>query len=144
MVVREAGYEEIIEKLSAPSTVAGIGSPTVVELGIVLSSRLGTNARPLVAQLLEQLEITEVAFGAAQWREAVDAFRRFGRGRHAAGLNFGDCLTYAVASLANEPLLYLGTSLPPPTSMRHDCVSSVTVGRGCWPWLERAPGARTA
>ncbi len=108
VVVREAGYEGILEKLSAPSTVAGMGSPTVAELGIVLSSRLGTNARPLVAQLLEQLDITEVVFGAAHWREAVDAFWRFGRGRHPAGLNFGDCLTYAVASLSNEPLLYIG------------------------------------
>lgn len=108
VVVREAGYEGILEKLSAPSTVAGMGSPTVAELGIVLSSRLGTNARPLVAQLLEQFDITEVVFGAAHWREAADAFWRFGRGRHPAGLNFGDCLTYAVASLSNEPLLYIG------------------------------------
>ena len=109
LVMREEGHEAILEKLSAPATVAGIGSPTVVELGIVLSSRLGTNARSLVAQLLQQLEIAEVEFGAPHWREAVDAFWRFGRGRHPAALNFGDCLTYAVARLANEPLLYVGS-----------------------------------
>lgn len=39
---------------------------------------------------------------------AVGAFVRYGRGRHRAGLNFGDCLTYAVASLADEPLLFVG------------------------------------
>ncbi len=109
VVVREEGHEAVLEKLSAPSTVAGIGSPTVVELGIVLSSRLGTDARSLVAQLLDQLDIAEVDFGASHWREAVHAFWRFGRGRHAAGLNFGDCLTYAVARLSNEPLLYVGS-----------------------------------
>ena len=39
---------------------------------------------------------------------AIDAYARFGKGRHAAALNFGDCLTYAVASLAGQPLLYVG------------------------------------
>lgn len=42
------------------------------------------------------------------WREAVDAYRRFGKGRHPAALNFGDCMAYAMASLSGEPLLYLG------------------------------------
>ena len=40
--------------------------------------------------------------------EAIEAFRRFGRGRHAANLNFGDCMTYAVARLAGEQLVYMG------------------------------------
>lgn len=47
-------------------------------------------------------------FGEIHWREAVDAYRLFGEGRHPARLNFGDCLTYAVASLAGEPLLFTG------------------------------------
>ncbi len=38
----------------------------------------------------------------------MDAFSRYGKGRHPAGLNFGDCLTYAVAKLSGEPLLYVG------------------------------------
>lgn len=108
VVVREAGYDVILEKLSAPSTTAGIGTPTVVELGIVLSARLDGDARGLVAEILRELDIAEVPFGEEHWREAVGAFWRFGRGRHPAGLNFGDCLSYAVARLANEPLLYVG------------------------------------
>ena len=108
IVVREAGYEAVLAKLDQPDAIAGMGTPTVVELGIVLSARLGTNARPLVADLLEHFEIAEVPFGDAHWRAAIDAFWRYGRGRHRAGLNFGDCLTYAVAHLAGEPLLYLG------------------------------------
>ncbi len=56
------------------------------------------------------MDIEEIPFGSVHWREAVDAFRRFGRGRHPAGLNFGDCLTYAVASLSGEPLLFVGDS----------------------------------
>lgn len=108
IVVREPGYDAVLAKLAAPGAVAGIGTPTVAELGIVLSARLRVDARSRVAELLDQLEIATVPFGEAHWREAVDAFWRFGRGRHAASLNFGDCLTYAVARLANEPLLFVG------------------------------------
>jgi ribonuclease VapC len=108
VVVRERGYEAILTKLTAPAAVAGIGTPTVAELGIVLSARLRIDARSHVAELLDRLDIAEVPFGEVHWREAVDAYWRFGRGRHPASLNFGDCLSYAVARLANEPLLFVG------------------------------------
>ena len=58
--------------------------------------------------MLDEVGIEQIPFGDHHWREAVDAFLRFGRGRHKARLNFGDCLTYAVARLANEPLLFVG------------------------------------
>ncbi len=108
VVIQEPGHEAVLTKLTAPNAVAGIGTPTVAELGIVLSARLRIDARVHVAELLDQLDIAEVPFGDAHWREAIDAYWHFGRGRDAAGLNFGDCLTYAVARLANEPLLFVG------------------------------------
>jgi ribonuclease VapC len=49
-----------------------------------------------------------VPFGEAEWRSAVDAFLRYGRGRHPAALNFGDCLAYASAAVAGDTLLFLG------------------------------------
>src|SRR5687767_4544973 len=101
IVVREPNYEALLTKLTGPTTAAGIGTPTAAELGIVLSARLRVDARSKVAELLQQLDISEVPFGEDHWRAAVDAFWRFGRGRHPASLNFGDCLTYAVARLAN-------------------------------------------
>ena len=52
--------------------------------------------------------MTIVPFADEHWRVAVDAYTRFGKGRHRAGLNFGDCLTYAVARLAEQPLLFVG------------------------------------
>jgi uncharacterized protein with PIN domain len=61
----------------------------------------------LIPQPMET-EIVIVPFGEAHARAAVDAYLRFGKGRHRAGLNFGDCLTYAVARLAGEPLLCTG------------------------------------
>jgi len=104
---REPGYQDLVARLAgAPS--AGIGAPTLAETGLVLASRLGRDSRDLVIRLLDEFSIEEVSFGDQHWREAVDAYLRFGKGRHKARLNFGDCLTYAVARLANEPLLFAG------------------------------------
>ena len=52
--------------------------------------------------------VTEVPFGEREWHAAVAAFLRFGRGRHLAALNFGDCLAYAGAIVANDSLLFVG------------------------------------
>ena len=57
---------------------------------------------------LDELAIEEISFGSVHWREAVEAYRTFGKGQGLAGLNFGDCLTYAVARLSGEPLLFVG------------------------------------
>jgi ribonuclease VapC len=105
IVVQEPGSDELIGKL-ANSTRAGIGTPTLAELGLVLAARLGTDPQSLILRLLDEFAIAEVPFGPDHWREAVEAFLRYGRSRHPARLNFGDCLTYAVARLAQEPLLY--------------------------------------
>jgi ribonuclease VapC len=107
----EPGHQELIAKLAgAPS--AGIGTPTLAETGLVLASRLGRDSRDLVIRLLAEFGIDEIPFGDQHWREAIDAYLRFGRGRHKARLNFGDCLTYAVARLADEPLLFVGDDFP--------------------------------
>jgi ribonuclease VapC len=103
----EPGHPDLITKL-ADTPSAGIGTPTLAETGLVLASRLGRDPRDLVIRLLDEFGIEQIPFGDQHWREAVDAFLRFGRGRHKARLNFGDCLTYAVARLANEPLLFVG------------------------------------
>lgn len=57
---------------------------------------------------MRELAATVVPFGEAEWRVAADAFRRFGRGRHAASLNYGDCLAYATAQAARDTLLFVG------------------------------------
>ena len=104
---REGGHEVLVDAVTeAPA--AGVGAPTLVEAGIVLSVRLRLDARPLLARFLHDLGIMVVPFGEDHWREALDAFERFGKGRHPAALNLGDCFSYAVASLAEEPLLCVG------------------------------------
>jgi ribonuclease VapC len=107
VIFREDGHESLLERLLADPAPT-IGTPTLVETGIVLTARLGPAARGLLERLIDELDLQEVPFGELHWREAVSAYRRFGKGRHPADLNFGNCMTYAVASLAAEPLLYRG------------------------------------
>lgn len=108
IVLREPGYERLLEAITSPESSAAIGTPTVAELALVLSARLGRDSQLLLTGLLDNLAITTVEFSDAHWRSAARAFWMYGRGRHPAGLNFGDCLTYAVASVADEPLLFVG------------------------------------
>jgi ribonuclease VapC len=72
----------------------------------------GTRRQDLLARFLEEAEIQIVEFTAEHWTIAADAFIHYRKGRHRAGLNFGDCMTYAVAKLAAEPLLCLGDDFP--------------------------------
>jgi ribonuclease VapC len=111
IVVREPGFETLVRKV-AQAPAVGVGAPTLVETGIVLTSRLGRDARGLLQGLLREWDAATVAFGEEHWREAVTAYGRFGRGRHRAQLNFGDCMAYAVAKLAGEPLLCTGRDFP--------------------------------
>ena len=62
----------------------------------------------LVAGLLEQSRIEIVSVTPQQANVALDAFRRFGKGRHRAGLNIGDCFSYALAATTGHPLLFKG------------------------------------
>ncbi len=107
VVFQEPGYDNLVAKL-ASSDSTGIGTPTLVETGIVLAARLGTDPQALLVRLLDEFDIAQVPFGEAHWREALRAFRRYGRGRHPASLNYGDSMSYAVARLAGEPLLFVG------------------------------------
>lgn len=110
IVFREKGHELLLQKLTSAQVVAA-AAPTLAETGIVLQARLGKKADGLLERLLDELGIEEIPFGEIHWREAVDAYRRFGKGRHPAGLNFGDCMAYAIAALAGEPLLFTGSDL---------------------------------
>ena len=107
IVFQEPGHAEIIAKLVGASH-AGIGTPTLAEAGIVLTARLKKDGRSLLLRFLQEFDITQVPFGEAHWREAVEGYLRFGKGRHPAGLNFGDCMTYATARLAKRPVLCVG------------------------------------
>ena len=107
VALREPGFERLLGVMASGGAL-GIGAPTLVETTIVLSSRLGLDSRGLVNRLLFEGDVTVVPFTDAHFGTAVEAWLRYGRGRHAAALNFGDCLAYAAARVAGEPLLYTG------------------------------------
>lgn len=79
-----------------------------VELGIVIEARLGPSGIQLVEELLLRCDIDIVAFDQTDAASAIMAWRRFGKGRHTAGLNFGDCFSYALAHRLGAPLLFTG------------------------------------
>jgi ribonuclease VapC len=107
VLLRHPEHEWLVDQLSRSSAV-GVGTPTLAETGIVLTARLGVTGRTLLVRLVEEAGLIVIPFGEQHARLAIDAYRRFGKGRHPARLNFGDCLTYATAKLAEEPLLCLG------------------------------------
>jgi ribonuclease VapC len=104
---REDGYESLLQRMDAASILL-IGAPTVLETAMVLSSRLKRQALPEIMQFLHRAKVEIVPFTEEHMRVAVGAHHQFGRGRHAAQLNFGDCLCYATAFIAAMPLLFTG------------------------------------
>ena len=102
---------DLAEKLRT-ADVKGIGTPTLVETGIVLLAKLGDEGRIVLLDLVERFDVQPVAFGQHHWREAINASMRYGKGRHPAALNFGDCLTYAIAKLSGRSLLCAGDDFP--------------------------------
>lgn len=111
VLLAEPGHEPVLDALLA-ATVVGVGAPTAVETGIVLSSRLGAQGRSLLSRLLEEAAVDVLPFTSAHLPVALSAWSRFGTGRHPAALNVGDCLTYAIAQLASQPLLCVGEDFP--------------------------------
>lgn len=86
-----------------------VSAATYLETCIVMFRRSGPAALETLDRLLADLAAEVVPFTHEQATLAVDAFARFGKGSgHAAGLNFGDCFTYALAKLTGDPVLFKG------------------------------------
>ena len=79
-----------------------------LEAAIVLESRSGPAAGHELDAFLKEAEIKLEAVTAEQAQAARRTWRRFGKGNHPAGLNFGDCFAYALAEATGEPLLFKG------------------------------------
>jgi ribonuclease VapC len=104
---RESPQEEVAAKL-VQADVTAIGAPTLFETDLVSIRYFGEAGRGYVAQFLEGFEVEVIPFRESHRQVAAEAFLRFGKGRHPARLNYGDCLSYATALVAGEPLLYIG------------------------------------
>ncbi len=107
----EPEREDFLRRILDSPTV-GVGTPTLVETSIVLSARLGDAASSVVAGWVERAGLVVISFDESHWSVAADAWLRYGRGRHPAALNLGDCLAYATAKMSDLPLLCKGNEFP--------------------------------
>ena len=107
ILFKEPGFENVFHKL-AEAEIILIGTPTLAETGIVMRARLGRQSTGLLERFLREFIVVTVPFGDEHWREAVKTYGIYGKGQHPASLNFGDCMTYAVARLSGHPLLCVG------------------------------------
>lgn len=107
ILFREDGFERYEEAIEQAEVVL-VGGPTVFETGMVLSGRYGRDGRLLLRDFLTRVDAEVVPFSMDHAEAAIGAFLRFGRGNHSARLNFGDCMSYAIAAESGLPLLYKG------------------------------------
>jgi ribonuclease VapC len=103
----EPGHEPFLQKaLSSDRTL--VGASVAFETAMVLSGRWHRDVRSTLHGLLRSIGAEIVPFTEEHYEAAVSAFLRYGKGRHPAGLNFGDCMSYAFARVSGLPLLYTG------------------------------------
>lgn len=85
-----------------------LSAATFVELSIVLQARFGSEGHADLERFLRTAQVEIVSFNREQGELARNAFALYGKGRHRAGLNLGDCFSYALARFLDEPLLFKG------------------------------------
>jgi ribonuclease VapC len=92
--------------LNSPTTLISAG--TLLEAGIVVEARHRRAGSIELDRLLRTLGVTTMSVDAEQVEVGRGAFRKYGKGRHPASLNYGDCFAYALAITIGEPLLFKG------------------------------------
>lgn len=103
----EPERRSLIEKIEAADARL-LSAASFVDISIVIEARHGAEGVKLLDLFLDRAGIEIAPVDDEQAREARLAFSRYGKGRHAAGLNFGDCFAYALATTSGESLLFKG------------------------------------
>ena len=107
ILLNEPERQEFIQKIDLAKSRL-MAAPTLLECQIVIETRKGTLGRFQLDLFIYEAEITIFPFNKEQVHFAIVAWQRYGKGRHPAGLNFGDCFAYALAKSRGEPLLFKG------------------------------------
>ncbi|PRY57630.1 type II toxin-antitoxin system VapC family toxin [Glycomyces artemisiae] len=103
----EPGADWLAEALKK-TTAAVMPAATYLELSMVLESRFGPRETGIAARFVRDAEIDIVDVTAKSAERALESWRRFGKGRHPAKLNFGDCIVYGIAAELGWPILCVG------------------------------------
>ncbi|HJP75548.1 MAG TPA: type II toxin-antitoxin system VapC family toxin [Pseudonocardiaceae bacterium] len=107
-IINREPVHELLSDAMLRADVVRVGAPTYVEASMVALARWGHRGTTLLGRIIQDQKIAITSFTDQHAEIAADAFNRFGKGRHKAGLNMGDCYTYATAFVAREPLLFVG------------------------------------
>jgi ribonuclease VapC len=107
VVLGEPDAELVAARLVSPSRKV-VSAATLLEAAIAAERRGGLEARDRLDRLVTRAELVVAPFDEAHLGWARDAYRRFGKGRHPAALNLGDCIAYATARHEVLPLLFKG------------------------------------
>ena len=107
MLLDESDQQEIASKFEA-ARPRRISAGTWIELSVVLERRGGADLAGKLNRLLAMRPVEIMPVTAEQAIIGAEAYRRFGKGNHAARHNFGDCFAYALAKATNDALLYKG------------------------------------
>lgn len=107
ILAKEEGSSELSDALESAS-VRRMSAASLVEAGIVLQARYGDHGERELDLLVQRASVEIVPVTAEHAEIARRAYRRFGKGRHPARLNYGDCFSYALAAALGEPLLFKG------------------------------------
>lgn len=107
IVFQEPGYADLLRAISQEEHVI-VSAANLAEALVVLERRSGTETAHDLEVLINHFGMNVVPFDVQQAREAHRAFQLYGKGRHPAALNFGDCLSYAAAKVTGSSLLYVG------------------------------------
>jgi len=103
----EPGAENLIDAL-LDAAVRRVSAANLLEAAIMMQARYGDAGEREVDVLLQRLGIDVVPVTPQHAEIARSAYRRYGKGRHPAGLNFGDCFAYALSKAMVESLLFVG------------------------------------
>lgn len=108
-ILRKEPEREAFKRAVYGASVRLLSAVTKLEASMVAAGTRGHPGLTELDGLLADMQVEVVAFDDHHATIARDAFARFGKGRHPAGLNFGDCAAYALAIAEAEPLLFKGT-----------------------------------
>ncbi len=107
-ILLEEPEAEHFTKLMVEVESVFVSAVSIVESSMVIEYKKGEQGATQYDELLKIITPTVIAFDAQQASLARTAWRMYGKGRHPAKLNFGDCCSYATAKHLNQPLLFKG------------------------------------
>jgi ribonuclease VapC len=107
-ILQDEPERRVLNEAIEAAESCAMSTGSFLETSMVIESRYGPDGTRDLELFISKARITLASVDADQAYVARDAFRRYGKGRHPAGLNFGDCFAYALAKMLDEPLLFKG------------------------------------